>query len=109
MVDRTHLRPFERAVLARRDEGLSTAEIAERFRAGTDHIERVISYTEIPRSGTTQADPTSLRPLERRVLYWREKGLSHAEIGEMFRRSAAHIRRIEGLAYLRKGRLLLEG
>ncbi|MFQ5966946.1 MAG: hypothetical protein ACE5MI_04965 [Acidimicrobiia bacterium] len=108
-MDRSHLRPLERAVLARLDEGLTTEEIAERFRAGTDHIERVISYTKIPR--TTAASDQSyggLRPLERRVLYWRDRGLSHAQIGDMFGRSPAHIRRVEGLAYLRKGRLLLE-
>ncbi len=95
-------------MLARLDEGLTTDEIASRFKSGVDHIERVISYTEIPRPPrATPEESQRLRPLERRVLYWREQGLSHAEIGEKFRSSAGHIRRVEGLAYLRKSLQLL--
>ena len=104
MEDRSHLRPIERAVLRRLDEGLSVDEIADRFRMGPDHVDRIISYTKIPgRTGVASGTKDGLRPLERRVLHWRAKGLSHDEIGAMFRRSGDHIRRIEGLAYLRKG------
>jgi len=109
-MQRDHLRPLERAVLARVDEGLSLDEVAARFKMGPAHLERVIAYTELPgRQGPPERAPGALRPLERRVLSWRQQGLSHEEIGAMFRRSAAHVRRVEGLAYLRKGRHLLAG
>jgi DNA-binding CsgD family transcriptional regulator len=110
MTQYQHLRPLERAVLRRLDEGMTVQEIAVKFKRGPDHIDRVISYAKIPdRTGVTSDVRDGLRPLERRILYWRGRGLSHHQIGTMFRRSAAHIRRIEGLAHLRKGIGILRG
>jgi hypothetical protein len=39
-----------------------------------------------------------LRPLERRILAWREAGAGYAEIGARFRRSPQFVRRVEDLA-----------
>lgn len=104
------LRPFERAVLRRQAEGLEVDEIADRFRVGSDHIERVLRYAEIEgRTGATAELRDGLRPLERRVLRWRKQGRSYEDIGAMFKRSPEHIQRIEGLAYLSKSRHLLSG
>ncbi len=101
-----HLRPVERVVLKLTDQGLSPTEIGRRLGRSAAHIERVIDYTKIPRPGGRR-HRTGLRPLERRVLDLRAAGLGHDEIGQMFRRSPAHMRRVEGLAYLRKGMNLL--
>ncbi|MGH8874459.1 MAG: hypothetical protein ACRDVM_04300 [Acidimicrobiia bacterium] len=101
-----HLRPIERRVLQLRDEGHELEEIARRFRRSSDHIERILAYTELPRAGRPPSQ-SPLRPLERRVLGWREEGVSYGEIGRMFKRSPDHIRRVEGMAYLRKGLSLL--
>jgi hypothetical protein len=43
-------------------------------------------------------DPQPLRPLERRILRWRDHGSDYAAIGARFRRSAAHVERVEGFA-----------
>jgi DNA-binding CsgD family transcriptional regulator len=108
MLDRENLRPLERAVLSRRDEGLDIDEIAERFRRSTEHIERIIHYTRLPgRVGATDRPESELRPLERRVLRLRSEGLDHGQLAERFRRSAPHLRRVEGLAHLRKAKALL--
>jgi DNA-binding CsgD family transcriptional regulator len=106
MTHRDDLRPLERAVLRRREEGLGLDEIAARFRRSPEHIERIIGYAAIPvrrRAGR----PEHLRPLERRVLRLRAAGHGHDQIGKRFNRSASHMRRVEGLAYLRTARTLL--
>jgi DNA-binding CsgD family transcriptional regulator len=101
----TELRPLERAVLRLFSDGVSTVEIGRRFRRSPAHIERVIRYAALPhRRGT---DRPGLRPIERRVLAWRAAGLDHQELAVRFKRGAGHMRRIEGLAHLRKARELL--
>ena len=101
----TNLRPLERRVLALQAEGQDTAEIARRFRRSPDHIERVMAWTAIPRQQETRSE--ALSAVERRVLAWRDSGATYDEIGHKFRRSADHIRRVEAMAYLRKGMELL--
>ena len=91
------LRPIERRILAMRSRGVSVEEIAERLKRSPQHIERIIEWTEIPRS---EDRPTRVgRPFERRVLKLRADGESHERIAERFRRSPGFIRRVEGLAY----------
>lgn len=105
MQDQTGLRPLERAVLRLRSAGVSTAEIGRRFHRSPAHIERVITYAGLP--GRRGTDHTGLRPIERRVLAWRAAGIDHQELADRFKRGAEHMRRIEGMAYLRKARELL--
>ena len=93
------LRPIERRVLALRASGQTTAEIARRFKRGEDHIERIIGWTDIPRQPRERRD--GLRPVERRVLALRNDGLSHEEIGVLFRRDAEFVRRVESIAQMR--------
>jgi DNA-binding CsgD family transcriptional regulator len=93
------LRPVERRILAMRDEGIDTAEIARRFKRSEDFIERVIAWTQIPRRKVARHQ--GLSPIERRVVDLRTDGLSYEEIGQRFRRSPDHIRRVEGYAHLR--------
>lgn len=106
-MDREALRPIERAVLRRRDEGLDIHEIASRFRRSPGHIERIIAYTELPDREGAPAREEALRPLERRVLGLTARGVGFEQLGAAFRRSPEHMRRVAGLAHLRKGRSLL--
>lgn len=94
------LRPIERRMLALHREGVDHAEIAARFKKGVDFVERVLSWTDIPRPEAEKRSKGH-RPVERRVLELRSQGLSHDEIGRRFGRNAAYAQRIEDLANLR--------
>lgn len=96
----TSLRPIERRVLALTDQGLDPADIARRFKRGEAHVERILRWTAIPREGGTESQ-AGFRPIERRIIDMRAKGMSYEEIGSRFRRSAGYVRRIEDLARLR--------
>jgi hypothetical protein len=105
MVDRARLRPVERVILGMRDRGVPVTEIATRMRRSPDHIERVLAWTEIPRSAPhRRPHPT---PIQRRVLDLRAKGEDHAEIGSRFNRSPRFIRQVEALAHYGEGLRLL--
>jgi len=106
MQDQNVLRPLERAVLRLRDRGIATSDIARRFLRSPAHIERLIAYTGLPGRQAVPHRP-GLRPVERRVLAWRAEGVSYQELAERFKRSPEHMRRVEGMAHLRKGRQLL--
>jgi DNA-binding CsgD family transcriptional regulator len=107
MLDRDDLRPVERTILRRRDEGMDVSEIAARLRRSPEHVERIIAYTRLPgRSGPRSTAP-GLRPLERRVLSLLEEGHGYDHMAGLFRRSAAHMRRVAGMAYLRRALALL--
>jgi hypothetical protein len=96
-VERVELRPVERRILRLAGEGVSMTEIARRFHRSPDHIERVIGWSALPgRDGTTEI--ATLRPLERRVLQWRDQGAAYEDIGPRFRRSAGFVERVEGFA-----------
>jgi DNA-binding CsgD family transcriptional regulator len=99
MVDAPTLRPIERRILQLVDRGLDPAEIARRFRRSPDFVARVIDLTRLPgRVAGATTEPGGLRPLERRVLRWRDRGTTAAEIAGRFRRSPAHIEQVERLA-----------
>ncbi len=106
MQDHGVLRPIERAVLRLRDRGLTVSEIAPRFRRSPAHISRVITYAGIP-GRKPPPDRPGLRPIERVVLASRAEGVGYQELATRFKRSPEHMRRVEGLAHIRKGRLLL--
>jgi len=99
MVEEAELRPFERRVLRLSRSGIDNAEIARRFRRSPEFVERVIDLTRVPRHRAS-VEPTqhSLRPLERRVLKWRDGGTSTDDIAARFRRSPRHVEQVERLA-----------
>ena len=102
------LRPIERLVLKMQGEGVEIDEIAARIKRSPRFVERLITWTEIPRSGGRQ--DRRLRPLEQRVLTLRFQGETHDQIGERFNRSSRFIRQVEGLAHFKESqRLLTEG
>jgi DNA-binding CsgD family transcriptional regulator len=93
------LRPLERRVVQLVDAGIGTTEIARRFRRSPDMINRIVRMASLPGRGAHGgARGQVLRPLERRVLRWREVGADYGEIGARFGRSAAHVERVEQLA-----------
>jgi DNA-binding CsgD family transcriptional regulator len=103
MSDTRTLRPLERRVLQLVDDGVDDREIGRRFRRSPGMIRRIIDLTEIPRSGSRSEDApatgtAALRPLEQRVLRWRDGGSDYVDIGRRFGRSADHVRRVEELA-----------
>jgi DNA-binding CsgD family transcriptional regulator len=105
MNDQRTLRPFERRVVRLIDEGVGEDEIARRFRRSPEMIRRVAALAGLPRSETEQfRQGDVLRPLERRVLRWREAGAAYDEIGPRFRRSPAFVQRVEDLAHYKLGR-----
>ena len=62
-------------------------------------IRRIVAMTRLPRApGAPALRSEGLRPLERRVLDWRDRGADYTEIGPRFRRSPAFIERVEGFA-----------
>ena len=88
-----------------RNEGLTVAEIAERIRRSPEHVDRIIEWTGVSRSGP--AIRRSPRPIEARVLAFRESGETHEQIAHRFRRSPDFIRRVEGMAHYTLARQLL--
>ncbi len=97
------LRPVERCVLRLVADGVDHIEIARRFRRRPEFVDRVIAYSGMPRTGVRPAGEV-LRPVERRILKWRDGGAAHADIGQRFNRSAGHIQRIEQLAIYKLAR-----
>ena len=95
------LRPIERRVLQLEADGVDHEEIARRFNRSAQHISRISDYAKLPGRDVGPAQRGELRPLERRILAWREKGADHEEIAQRFKRSADHIRRVEILAEYR--------
>lgn len=96
-MEHDELRPVERRVLRLAGDGVPVSEIARRFHRSPDHIERVIEWARLPgRDGTTET--ATLRPLERCVLHWRDRGVAYEDIGPRLRRSAGFVQRVEGFA-----------
>jgi DNA-binding CsgD family transcriptional regulator len=93
------LRPLERRVVRLVEDGIGTTEIARRFRRSPEMIERIVGLASLPfRSTRPKGRREVLRPIERRVLHWRDAGADYSEIGARFGRSAADVERVERLA-----------
>lgn len=102
------LRPVERRVLRLESEGFDPDEIGRRFRRSGDHIRRISSYARLPDRQPVRPASGELRPLERRIIHLRAEGLDYDEIGDRFRRSGDHMRRVEGMALYKMSRRLLQ-
>jgi DNA-binding CsgD family transcriptional regulator len=93
-----HLRPLERRIRHLVRDGVPNADIAQRFRRSPEFIDRVITLSERSNRIAPIASASPLRPLERRILHWRDRGAEHAEIGPRFHRTPGFIERVELLA-----------
>jgi len=100
-----HLRPIERRVLDMQRDGLGVAEIASRIKRSPAFVERMISWTEIPRNGITTN--RHLTPIQQRVLDLRATGETREEIASRFKKGEAYIRQVEGLAHFKESQRLL--
>ena len=99
MTGEAHLRPIERRVRRLVAAGVDPAEVAWRFRRSRRSVNQILELGSRPDRGAGQVPkPHVLRPLERRILAWREAGASYAEVGARFRRSPQFVRRVEDLA-----------
>ena len=78
------------------DSGLTPAETGRRFRRSGRYVEQVLRLARVPRRSDGQPNPVrvSLRPIERRLLRWRDQGVSADEVAAMFKRSPEHIERV---------------
>ena len=98
MVDDERLRPVERRIRTLVQEEVPVGDIAERFRRSPEFIHRVIELSELSDRAGQVPSSARLRPIERRILRWRDGGASPAEIGPRFNRSAGFVEQVEHLA-----------
>lgn len=97
MDDLANLRPLERRVSRLAEAGVVPGEIGRRFNRSGDHIERVLVLASLPDRRAPQRR-RGLRPLERRLLRWRDQGASPEELADRFRRGPGYIERVLALA-----------
>ena len=71
--------------------------VGRRFHRSGDHIERVLTLAALPDRRAPEHG-TGLRPLERRLLRWRDAGLSAEELADRFRRGPRYVERVLALA-----------
>jgi len=93
----TGFTPIERRMVRLAEQGVGDEEIARRFRKTPGFVQRVLELARVPRQGDGSR-PSVLRPVERRVLKWREDGASASDIARRFRRQPRSIEQIERLA-----------
>ncbi len=99
MSPRRTLRPLERRVTKLVEDGIGETEIARRFQRSPEMINRIVGMATLPASASDRPTPGQLlRPLERRVLRWREAGAGYDEISTRFRRTVAGVQQVERLA-----------
>jgi hypothetical protein len=98
MVDNERLRPVERRVLRWAQAGVGDAEIGHRFRRSERWAAQVRFLAGLDRSGNPPLPHDLLRPIERRVLRWREQGEDLVDLSDRFLRSPAHLARVEEYA-----------
>jgi hypothetical protein len=85
------------------DEGVEEQEICRRFKRGPRFVQQVIELSRVSREIDGRSDRQMLRPLERRVLHWRQQGVGYDELAPRFRRSPEFLERVEALAAYKLG------
>jgi len=105
-VTSAQLRPIERRITSMAAAGLTPAETGRRFHRSERYVEQVLRLAQVPR----RLDPEpgvagmSLRPLERRLLRWRDEGADPGDMATMFGRTPEHIERVLALVDYKRGR-----
>lgn len=102
-MDHGALRPIERRMLKLSEAGAGDVEIAWRFRRTPKNVRQVMACAQVPRSGGA-GSAAQLRPIERRVLRWREEGADYHEMASRFRRSVGFLQQVEELAHYKLAR-----
>ena len=91
-------RPIERRMLKWAEAGASDVEIAWRFRRTPKGVRQVLALARLPGRGVEQPAQGGLRPIERRILRWRDEGAELSELASRFRRRPAFLEQVEQLA-----------
>jgi DNA-binding CsgD family transcriptional regulator len=91
------LRPLERRVTKLAAAGIVPAEIGRRFNRSENYVERVLVLASVP-GRHAPPSPPGLRPIERRLLRWRDEGVSMQDLADRFRRGPGYIERVLELA-----------
>jgi hypothetical protein len=99
VVTSAQLRPIERRMTRMADAGVSPDETGRRFHRSGQYVEQVLRLARVPRASDGDPNPVemSLRPIERRLLHWRDQGVEPNEVAAMFKRSPEHIERVLAL------------
>ena len=93
------LRPRERLMMRMAQSGMDEVEIAWRFRRSPRYVRQVLELSRQPdRNAGAAAGPGPLRPIERRVLQWRDQGAAIDELAPRFRRTTRFLEQVEDLA-----------
>ncbi len=102
---RSGLRPIERCILSLGARGMPDDEIGRRIHRSAGYVDRVKRWSEVPRTGAGLTDgdtgghePSRLRPIERCILRWRERGEDYIDVAARFHRSPAFVEFVEELA-----------
>jgi hypothetical protein len=100
------LRPIERRVVRLADRGVDNVEIARRFQRSPEFIGRVIEMAGLPGRGGHSPRPDgeedhALRPVERCILGWLDRGAVPADIAARLHRSTNYVERVEDFARLK--------
>ena len=104
----TQLRPIERRMTRMAEAGLTPAETGRRFHRSERYVEQVLRLAQVPRTHDDQPNPVGapLRPLERRLLRWRDEGVDSGDVAVMFGRTPEHIERVLALVEYKQRRTL---
>ena len=80
--------------------GITLAETGRRFRRSERYVEQVLRLARAPRTfdARRSSHEVTLRPLERRLLRWRDEGAAPVDVAAKFGRSPEHITRVLALA-----------
>jgi hypothetical protein len=97
------LRPIERRMRKLAAAGADDVEIAWRFRRNPKTVRNMRAWAELPRLQAASPATTRLRPIERRVLRWRDDGVALEDLAPRFRRGPAYLGQVEQLARLKRG------
>jgi hypothetical protein len=98
------LRPIERRMRKLADAGASEVEIAWRFRRTPKNVRQVMALSDLRRERDRRPPSGGLRPIERRVLRWRDAGAGFDELAARFRRGPVFLEQVEHLARYKLGR-----
>jgi hypothetical protein len=83
------------------EAGMPDAEIGRRLKRTAEHVGRVRELTTVPRpagSAPSSRAGDPLRPVERVVLRWLDRGRDADEIAEVFRRTPTFVDLVEQMA-----------